>query len=238
MQFAYVDESNHGNWVSFGAVVAEPEVVLSLTQSLNGVVDDAFWRYGVPDDTELHGYEIFHGTDGWKKVSARGRVRVYRAALEAIFDHDITFIVRWCRRDRLSAYQSGNTYREVWTPEETAFRFLLQRVNMLARSRRDLAMVIADMRDDREAERERFAHYQRIGTPGTYMSTKLPAILDTVHFVPSHRSRMIQAADMATFIHRRYNTIKETDPRGEKVMEEFKALLTTSGRMYECAEWP
>lgn len=238
MLFAYVDESNQGDYVSFGALVAEPDVVKSLTTALNKVVDDAFWRYGVNWNTELHGYELFQGTDGWKEVGARGRVRVYRAALEQIVGHDVSLIFRWCERDRLVAHQARKAYPTAWSPEQTVFQFLLQRIDSLAKKDEHLAMVIADMRDDREAHRQLFATYQRSGTPGDYMSTKLPAILDTVHFVPSHHSRMIQAADLVTYIHRRYSTIRETDPRGRKVMDEFKALLTNSDAMYGCGGWP
>lgn len=238
MLISYVDESNHGDYFSFGALVAEPDVVKSLTAALNKVIEDASWRYDIGRDTELHGYELFQGTDGWKGVGARGRVRVYRAALEQIVAHNVSLIFRWCERDRLVAHQARKAYPDPWSPEQTVFQFLLQRVDSLAKKDGHLAMIIADMRDDRESHRQLFATYQRSGTPGDYMSTKLPSILDTVHFVPSHHSRMIQAADLVTYIHRRYMTIRETDPRGQKVMDEFNALLTDSDAMYQCGGWP
>lgn len=235
---AYVDESNRGDWVSFGAVVAQPEDVQSLTAELNDVAESAYWAHDMSSRPELHGYEIFHGTGLWKDVSPRARIRTYRAALEAIVRHDVTIIVRWCEKSRLVAHQQRKAYPERWPAEQTVFQFLLQRINTLARREDDLAMVIVDIRDDREAHRERFAEYQKSGTPGTYMSTRLPYILDTVHFAPSHHSRMIQAADMVTFMHRRTRTIKESDPRQEKVMAGFRDLLDSSDKMYGCGSWP
>jgi hypothetical protein len=45
--------------------------------------------------------------------------------------------------------------------------------------------------------------------------------LDTLHFVPSQHSRLIQAADLVTFLHRRRCTIKETDPRQAQALERI-----------------
>ncbi|MGL5826976.1 MAG: DUF3800 domain-containing protein [Nocardioides sp.] len=41
---------------------------------------------------------------------------------------------------------------------------------------------------------------------GVYVHTTLDRLLDTVHFAPSHRSRMLQAADMLALTYRRYRT--------------------------------
>ncbi len=77
---------------------------------------------------------------------------------------------------------------------------MLQRVDEIAHRQDVHALVIADERADRDRHRERFAVYQAYGTPGTYMHSTLDRILDTVHFAPSHHSRMLQIADVLAFI--------------------------------------
>lgn len=123
-------------------------------------------------------------------------------------------------------------------PEQVCFQHILQRVNKLAEGRGTYALVIADERGDRERHRERFATYQTEGTPGVYMHTTLGSLLDTVHFAPSHHSRMLQAADMLAFTYRRYQTVKETDARAQRIMERMWSKMIQSGKLFEPGQWP
>ena len=41
-------------------------------------------------------------------------------------------------------------------------------------------------------------------------------VIDTLHFAPSHSSRLVQAADLVAFLARRIATHTETDPRAEQ----------------------
>ena len=82
------------------------------------------------------------------------------------------------------------------------------------------------------------ATYQTEGTPGVYMQTKLDSLLDTVHFAPSHHSRMLQAADMLAFTYRRFKTIMEPDPRAQRVMDRLSEKLTMSGKLFQPGQWP
>lgn len=40
--------------------------------------------------------------------------------------------------------------------------------------------------------------------------------MDTLHFAPSHASRLVQAADVIAFLYRRVFTHEETDTRSRK----------------------
>lgn len=70
------------------------------------------------------------------------------------------------------------------------------------------------------------------------MHTTLSALLDTVHFAPSHRSRMLQAADMLAYTYRRYQTVAEPDPRAQRIMDRMWSKLTSSGKHFEPGQWP
>ncbi|PZS09227.1 MAG: hypothetical protein DLM55_06860 [Acidimicrobiales bacterium] len=54
-----------------------------------------------------------------------------------------------------------------------------------------------------------------VGTTG-YRHRKVTRIVDTLHFAPSHASRLVQAADVITFLYRRAFTHQETDERSRK----------------------
>ena len=98
-------------------------------------------------------------------------------------------------------------------------------------------LIIADDRGDQERHRDRFATYQTEGTPGVYMHTTLDTLLDTVHFAPSHRSRMLQAADMLAFIHRRFLTVTESDPRAAENMRRLW-IKVVGERLFNQGSWP
>ena len=65
----------------------------------------------------------------------------------------------------------------------------------------DYALVIADEVDSQARHRADLSSYREVGTTG-YRHRKLTRIVDTLHFAPSHASRLVQAADVITFLYR------------------------------------
>ncbi|HWS37032.1 MAG TPA: DUF3800 domain-containing protein [Actinoplanes sp.] len=118
---------------------------------------------------------------------------------------------------------------------------LLERVDEYAASIGDYALVIADEVDGQARYRADFSGYRRSGTGG-YRGRKLTRIVDTLHFAPSHASRLVQAADMVAFLYRRVFAHLESDHRARKakaamwrrleprVEHEFCWLPTPDGR--------
>jgi hypothetical protein len=54
------------------------------------------------------------------------------------------------------------------------------------------------------------ANYQEVGTSWGWQTEKIDRIVDTIHFVPSHRNGAIQVTDCATFIAARLRKIQES----------------------------
>ncbi|MDP3967207.1 MAG: DUF3800 domain-containing protein [Nocardioides sp.] len=238
MLLAYVDESDHGDFRCFAAVVADEDATKELTDRLNAVVRQASVDFGIPATTEIHGHPLFHGKESWKIVGHRARAGIHERVIDAVLDADVTLLLRSVSERRLVARQEHRNYPVRFPAEQICFQHVLQRVNKLAERRQTYALVIADERGDRERHRERFATYQTEGTPGVYMHTTLSSLLDTVHFAPSHHSRMLQAADMLAFTYRRYRTVEETDPRAQKIMDRMWRKLEESGKLFEPGQWP
>lgn len=238
MLLAFVDESDRADFRSFSAVIADESATKSLTDDLNAIVRQASVDYGIPPTTEIHGHPMFHGKHEWKGVGARARANLHEKVIDAILDSDVIILLRSVYESRLRDRQARNNYPVNFPAEQVCFQHILQRIDQVAKQRHAYALVIADERGDRERHRERFATYQTEGTPGVYMHTTLSSLLDTVHFAPSHRSRMLQAADIVAFTYQRHMTVSESDRRAQVVMDRLWCKLISSNRLFDPGNWP
>src|SRR5690606_527155 len=89
------------------------------------------------------------------------------------------------------------------------------RVDECATSLGEYALVIADEVDGQAGHRADLSSYREVGTTGD-RHRKLTRIVDTLHFAPSHASRLVQAADMIAFLARRVGTHRELAARSRE----------------------
>lgn len=238
MLLCFVDESFKGNFYGFAAVLADENTTKALTAGLNKIVRQAAVDWGIPQTAEIHGYPLFHGTDDWTGVSVRARIGIMQKVVDAITAADVTILMRAVHKGRLERRQANENYPVQFPPEQVCFQHILQRADFIARRQATHALIIADERGDRERHRERFAMYQTEGTPGVYMHTTLDRLLDTVHFAPSHHSRMLQASDILAFIYQRVRTVTESDPRAQAAMDKLWNTIESSGKVHDTGTWP
>lgn len=236
MLLAYVDESFSSDLYYLGAMVLAPETAHSITHDLEHLAARIRTRYGFLDRPEFHGYEMFHGESGWKhmKKMVRARVGIYNDVVDIVARPGVTFIVRCISKRGLD-----QRYSTPYPREQVAWQFLLQDVNGHCESRfRDLALVIADQVSEDEARRRDLARMRVHGTFGDYRKSTLPAIIDTIHFAPSHHSRLIQAIDCALFIIQRKRAGIESDPRAIAQLERIYGKLDGESVLLEYGRWP
>lgn len=218
MLLTYMDESYTRAHYYIAALCCPDDQALSLASALDQVVDGAANDYGVPADAELHGHSIFQGRDEWACMSnfARARVGVYERAMQAIGEHDVSLVLRGVDVARLNARYA--------TPKPHAYvlQHVMERVNGHARRCRpkERVLLIADEVDGQDGHRQNLWRYRRTGTPG-YRSSRLEQIVDTIHFAPSHASRLIQAADLVAYMYRRRQTHREADARATSANERI-----------------
>lgn len=217
----FVDESFKPDLYGFGAVVADARQTRELTARVQQIVS-SLAEYGVDERTEIHAHPIFHGKERWDDVPPRVRVKVFIDVVEAVRDSGAVVLLRGVRSGH---HRDGCCGEDLHRPEHVAFQHVLQWVDRIAAERDTHALVIADERADRERHRERFAVFQAYGTPGTYMHSRLERLLDTVHFAPSHHSRMLQIADLVAFVWVRSLTVTERDLRQRRVIAALVAEI-------------
>lgn len=209
MLLTYV-ESYTDNWFAMAALLVDGPAAVALTGELDRVAAEASKAYGLAAGVELHGHEIFHAGGAWGGVPVRARVGVFDDVVEAVAAQDVRVIAR-----AMDVVGQRDRYRCPDPPHSIVLQHLLERVDECVTGLGEYALVIADEVDGQAKHRADLSTYRDVGTTG-YRQRKLTRIVDTLHFAPSHASRLVQAADVITFLYRRVFTHQETDNRSKK----------------------
>ena len=215
MLLAYVDESYDAKWPVYwiAALVCPERVVGPLAAGLDAVVEKAAGSYsGIGAAAELHGHALLHGKDDWKPMApmVRARIGVYNDAFDVIASHDVQVMIRGVHVPALK-----RRYVNPHHPHTVVLQHLLERVDIYAEAEGQPTLVIADEVDRANEYRRDLWRYQRQSTPG-YLSRRLTSIVDTIHFAPSHASRLVQAADLIAYLHGRITSGADRDERAKR----------------------
>ncbi|WP_394252312.1 DUF3800 domain-containing protein [Arthrobacter pityocampae] len=237
---AYVDESFKSRRFYLGAIMLDTAEAANLTAALDRLSEKWSATYGLPYGVELHGYEIFHGEKSWEpmKLMVRARVGIYKQLIDTVLDHDVLFYFQCIDEVALLERQTRQGYPQKFATSQVAWNFILQKLSAKASYDKTEVLIIADEEADYENRRRALAEYRVSGTPGTYLKSRLPGILDTIHFAPSHHSRLLQAIDCTLFIHQRLSMKTDTDARAIKLMDEWRDQLNNSGKIRFQGTWP
>ncbi|WP_163541655.1 DUF3800 domain-containing protein [Occultella kanbiaonis] len=227
MLLAYVDESYTRDFFYLGALVVDSgEQAREIETGLDLLIEE-FRTSGaaqVSRDVELHGKEIFHGQDGWANVPVRVRIAIYRRAMTLVRQSGARVVIRGmdCARQRAR-------YARPDPPHEVVLAHLLESLNGMAAKDRDHVLVVADEVHTSERHRTNFRNYREWGTPG-YTPSTLNRILDTIHFAPSHHSRLLQASDLITYLYRRRKTNPEPNAKAQAATDSVWSEIAPSVR--------
>jgi hypothetical protein len=213
---AYVDESYTKDryWI-VGLVCPDPTIG-PLSSALDELMKRAVASYGGSWDSELHGYDLFHGEANWlhlKKLH-RARIGIYGDALTAIAAHPVDVFIRGVNSRGLRA-----RYAKPWHPHAVVMGHLLERIDERAAKTGDNVLIIADEVDEAATYRRDLWEFQRAATPG-YRARQLTQIIDTIHFAPSQASRLLQAVDLIAFLYQRIQR-GEVDDRAKRANDEL-----------------
>lgn len=231
MLYAFIDESERDEAFYFlSAVVCTDEQAHSLSMKLHRIMGKHAKSHPLLDiREESHASAMMRAEEQpWRQVPLRLRLRIYTEALEAIRDSGCRIYIEGID----IAAQKARGYKSLTPPRELALGYLLERVNDCGREAiAEPVRVVADQHHTSEVSRSNFNNYRLLGTPG-YRSSTLPHIESPLQFAASHTSRLLQAADLVTYIYNRQITIRNRDPRAMKAQE---ALWQT---VAPAAQWP
>lgn len=213
---AFVDESQRDQTHYFmGAIVASASQAKEISTAMDSIMEEFAQRVpALSPETEFHASEMMNGYGIWKKVPIRVKFAMFRKVFAAIQASGARVFVEGIHYAAL--YKKAN---ETKSPRERAFSHLFEQINYYGIAEAPV-QVIADEHHTAQTSRSNFSNYRVNGTYG-YKPSKLLGISPNLRFMSSKDDRLLQAADMTTYIFNRLTTVKESDTRAQK----FKADL-------------
>jgi len=193
MLIAYFDEVKYQEGVQpyewLAGIVVDATAVRELEEQVGALAVTAFGSSELCKATEFHASEIMAGKRNCKGKSLVERLEILRALAGILADRDRVMRVH-ARIDVKKLYSDKD-------PSELAFIFFVERVNVLARRKQDIGLLIGDFEHERVVSdiTQKLSRYRASGTPYEF-GQEIDAIIDTVHFSRSHHSRMLQLADV------------------------------------------
>ncbi|MCA2209571.1 DUF3800 domain-containing protein [Nocardia rosealba] len=222
MLLAFLDESYDKGEYWIAAVVCPSAEILGLAARLDAVVMKATGTWGTSERAELHGNDLVQGKHDWAPIArqVRARIGVYRDALRATADtRGLLVMLQGVDRQALEA-----RYEVPWHPHRVVLERLLERLNDEAVRQGLPILVIADEVDGHDGHRKSLWEYQHIGTGGID-GRMLTNVADTIHFAPSCDSRLLQAADLVSYMHYRMRRTQVSDERAKKANEMLWSVI-------------
>jgi hypothetical protein len=214
MRFAYMDEA--GNTGRKCDDPAQPvHLILTLTvdegkvSNLHEHIRDIA-RLHCPNDCanpdfEFHGQHLFSGRGPFLGVEPADRIAIYDDVLRGIELAEAEVIVRGVEKPGLA-----RRYANPYHPHDIALMFTIESVERMAKEHDCRVLLVADeAKEIEDAALRDLANYQELGTSWGWNTEQIDQIVDTIHFVPSHRNGAIQLTDCATFIAARMRKIQE-----------------------------
>jgi len=240
MRLYYVDESgNTGlnldspdqpvHWVV--ALELTPHAVKAIQSEMLRLASRIFGSRARDPRFEFHGGDIFQGRGDCSRLAVTERVALYKELLSLLARYECSIFVQGIDKAGLREYVKTRAEPPLH-PHRMAFAYLLERIDeALERAQLDATplygLVVAD--EQKEMDRDivrRFADWRDAGTRFGHRSRELRYLLDTIHYVPSHDSWLIQLVDCVAYVRGRYGRVlREKGDDGGRYSESERAVV-------------
>jgi len=223
VKLVYVDESfdRVEYWVT--GLVVPSERAVELESTLDAIVVNAAESFPITPTAELHAHALTQGSEDWASMASmlRARLGIYEACLQAI--HDTAGVRAFIYG--LDRAKHRNKYTTPFPERQVLLGHVAQRVNGIC-TRDCPLLLIADDSESKQQIREHITRFRRQGTLSRINPRPLRNIADTVYFAPSRNSRLIQAADLVSYIHFRKRRNAGADPRAVAAATRLWATIS------------
>lgn len=222
MRAIFIDESARDNDFYFiGGLIVDDDAIQAIEAGFNGigklVADNVA---GFDPRSEFHAVDMFHGEKEWDRVPVVWRVKACELAAKVIERSGAEFVFRGIDLARQRA-----VYYNPFAPHLLTLAHLLAEIDKrMNRVHHESALVLADDHHSAAGSRRNLVDFKIRSVPG-YTTTRLVRLADTIYFGPSHASRLLQAADLATYFINRKTTITEKDPRARAAVDRIAARI-------------
>ena len=215
-----------------------PQGVRSIEQAMSALALRYFRSRARQPKFEFHGNHIFSGRGECRLIAPAHRVTLYGELVSLVGMHGGRLFIRGIHKARHAERANEKGY-EPEHPHKLAFQFLIERLDAFLEDQQPkdeiqasspppvLGLIVAD--EQKEVDRviiRSFAFWRSHGTGLGFRARDLHYLLDTVHYVPSHDSWLIQLADCLAFLRSRYaRVLRSTGPRKENWSQSERAVV-------------
>jgi hypothetical protein len=222
---ADVSQGQDSYWI--GGIAIPMEDVPEIEGQVNDLAKQVFGTTELTPDTEFHCKYLYRGRGPFKGMSPKDRMDILVKLVDILADNAVIKRV-------YARVITPNLTASARKPDEIAFAFFCERVQMLVRPH--TTVLIGDQ-DDEQVKRmiQDFSRYRTSGTFWDYGIT-IKNVADTVHFARSHHSRMLQLADVYLFyITHMYTSSRKGKWMADQLREKLKGKNLYAHRY---KEWP
>ncbi|MEI3843138.1 MULTISPECIES: DUF3800 domain-containing protein [unclassified Microbacterium] len=224
MRLVYLDESARDDrFYFFGALIVDSQAIRHIEQGLDSI-GDLLARHvpGFSSSSEFHAHDMFHGKGDWDCVPTPWRVKACALIAKVLARSSGRFVFRGVD---LAAQRLR--YRVPFPPHLLTLAHTLQDIDKHLRRldpHEQLGLVLADEHHSAPGARRSFRDFRLERVPG-YTTRPVTRIADTIYFGPSHESRLLQAADLATYFLNRDRTVTTRDERSRRAIAKIAASI-------------
>lgn len=246
MYFFYTDESgNTGadlrstvqpiHWIV--ALCITPPAARQVEDAMSALALRYFRDRAREPDFEFHGSEIFSGRGDCRDLTPTQRVSLYGELVSLVAEHSCRLFVRGIHKQRHKRRADERGYVPEH-PHTLGFRYLVERLDEWLEEHQpeqdifegappEYGLIVAD--EQAEVDREiveRFAFWRNHGTRQGYRAREIYYFIDTVHYVPSHDSWLIQLVDCVAYLRNRYaRVLRESGYQDEGYSQSERAIV-------------
>ncbi|MBP1054419.1 DUF3800 domain-containing protein [Rhodococcus qingshengii] len=231
MLHTFIDESYGEDDYYVGGIIVTDVQFGALELELEQLREKLAARFCVPSDIEFHAHEIMHGKGSWSCLagSVHESVMICRKVIHAVVNAGAHIHLQGVDVRKLNA-----RYRYPDSPYAVCLRHLLERVEDRCKQLDERSTVTADILDESNTATRVIAGYSNRSTPG-YRPTRLGRIEHPIQYVDSRTSIGVQAADVITYILRRYLEVKTAHPKALKTTGQLYNAIRPN--LQTCRKW-
>ncbi len=232
----YIDETgsvgkgaNKQPLLTLAAVVVHEDKVQPLAEAFRKLA----WKHleWLPADFEVHGNEIWNGTNHWVGKTPSELIAIYEDAIAilSLFEIDVSYAS--IHKQRLHQRYGGGADNNAYL---LALQFLLEKLERTYSSNK---ILIADEQKEHQLRAVKMVADLQDWRGGQVPGAKLRTVIDSMHFVSSHASLGVQLADLVAYALQRKWNAWNTHPDAQAAINRIVAVIV-SHRYTWREPWP
>lgn len=234
MRFIYFDEVKYQpgrqpkHWI--GALSIGEDIVPEIEARMNDVALGFFETKELNHNTEFHAVDMVQGAAHFKGRKIDERLCALEEILSIASDDRVRRISVCVSPERMIANSDS-------APEK-AFVFFVERAQLDLGKTGERGILVGDLDSDYADEGvSNLSRYREKGTPYFFGRT-IDRLVDSVYFIPSHHSRMVQLADCYSYSLQLLNSSPDEDRYPKARIRKFLKEKTNLTWANSYKDWP